>query len=354
MSVQSLRPFPADDVEHAVNGVDAAAWRRLQGRRVFITGGTGFVGKWLVASLLAARVRFDLDCDIVILSRDPDAFVRQAPHLAQAPGVRLLQGDVVDFEFPDERFDVVIHAATDVAVAGTPLQTFDTCLAGTRRVLDLAARSGAADVLLVSSGAVYGRQPPDLAAMPEHFSGAPDTMAPRTGYGQGKRVAEWLASALAAERGQRLVVARLFAFLGPGMPLDGHFAIANFMRDAMAGAPIVVQGDGTPCRSYLHAADMSAWLWKILFEGRAGEAYNVGSPEAVSIAALARRVKAVLDSPSSVDIRAVAVPGADAERYVPDVTKARDELGLEVSISLDDAIRRTANWHRHPEPASLS
>ncbi len=311
-----------------------------------MTGGSGFVGKWLLAILLEADRRYGLDCELVVLSREPHAFESQVPHLASARGLQLHRGDIRDFTFPPGRFGVVIHAATDVVAVNSPLQTFDVCRGGTQHVLDFAVQAGTTDFLLISSGAIYGRQPPDMAALTEDYPGAPDPMSPESAYGQGKRASEWLTAATAAEFGMRAVAARLFAFVGPSLPLDKQFAIGNFLRDALAGRSIAVKGDGTPHRSYLYAADMAAWIWKILFIGTAGTAYNVGGEESVSIGELAQRITNLLESPASVSVQTVARPGTPAERYVPNVSKARRELAIAQTLSLDESIRRTAQWHR--------
>ncbi len=346
MHVAGLPVLPEADLAHAFRAVGEADWRSLAGARIFLTGGTGFVGKWLMATLLDADRRLGLGCELVVLSRDPEAFAATAPGLARAPRVTLMRGDVRDFAFPAGAFTHVVHAATDVVAQNSPQATFATCVEGTRHALDFAARSGAQDFLLVSSGAVYGRQPPSLERVDESFAGAPDPLSPSSAYGEGKRVSEWLGAALGAESRMRFKVARCFAFVGPYLPLDKQFAIGNFLRDAMAGKQITIQGDGTPYRTYLHAADMAAWLWATLLRGQPGRAYNVGGHEAVSIADLARRTVAALGSPARVAVLKEAPPGRPAERYVPDIARARAELALPDPISLDEALVRTARWHR--------
>ena len=346
MSVAAVRAPFDEDLDGVFHAIGAEGWEPLRGQRLFLTGGTGFVGKWLLATLLHANERLELGCSVTVLSRNPDAFRVEAGFLANASGVTLLRGDVRSFEPPAGPFDVVIHAATDVVAAAAPLDVFDSCVLGTRRVLDLAVAARARQVLLVSSGALYGRQPDEVLGVAETYQGAPDISDVRSAYGEGKRVTEWLGAAYAQQAGLDVRVARCFAFLGPYLPLDKHFALGNFLRDAMAGQPIVIRGDGTAQRTYLYAADMAAWLWAILLRGERGGTYNVGGSEVVSVAQLATRVSSVLGSTSAVTVQQQRTAGMAPERYVPDTRKAQRGLALPSPLPLDQAIQRTADWHR--------
>jgi dTDP-glucose 4,6-dehydratase len=224
---------------------------------------------------------------------------------------------------------------------------FDTITVGTRRVLDFAASAGTRRLLFVSSGAVYGAQPPELTHVNEDYRGAPDSLDPRSAYGEGKRVAEWLCALAGQEHNLEIPVARCFAFVGPRLPLDAHFAVGNFIRDALAGAPIHIAGDGTPFRSYLYAADLAVWLWTLLLRGSGARAYNVGSPVGLSIAEVAETVRNALGVSAPVRIASPApAPVRFPARYVPDVTRAAQELGLRPLIDLAEGVRRTAQWAR--------
>jgi dTDP-glucose 4,6-dehydratase len=238
----------------------------------------------------------------------------------------------------------VLHAATDSTIGPslTPLQRYDQIVEGTRNILDLAVTTGARRFLLTSSGAIYGPQPPDLAAIPEDWPGSPPLAEPSTAYGQAKRAAEHLCALVGEQHGLETVVARCFAFVGPDLPLHVHFAIGNFIRDALTADAITVSGDGTPLRTYLDQSDLAHWLLTLLEHGRPGQAYNVGSDEVISIAALAHLVRDILAPHKPVHILGQPNPGAARNRYVPDISKVLRELGLSVHVHLAESIRRTS------------
>jgi nucleoside-diphosphate-sugar epimerase len=318
-----------------------------RGRRILITGGTGFFGRWLLESLRHANRHAALGARMVVLTRDPTAFAAAAPHLAHDPAILLHRGDIRDFDPPAGAFDYVLHAAatTDArAYARDPLAMLDTIVSGTRRVVDLVVERGVARMLFVSSGAVYGAQPSALPRIPEDHAGAPDPLQAGTVYAHAKRLAEHIC-AIASEGSDVVIpVARCFAFVGPHLPLDAHFAVGNFVRDALAGGPIRVAGDGTPYRSYLYGSDLACWLLTILARGQSRRAYNVGSDAAVTIAELASLVASIAGA--EVTIAHPPTAGMRAMRYVPDVTRARSELQLEVRVALDAAIRATLAFYR--------
>lgn len=313
-------------------------WRRLDGARIFMTGGTGFIGRWM----LEALARANSDAEVVLLSRDPAAFAARAPHLSKR--FQFVAGDISDFVAPPGRYTHVIHGATDASAAlnaNDPRRMFDTIVAGTRRALDLAVERQAKRFLFMSSGAVYGVQPRDVGHVAEDWRGGPDPRDPKSAYGEGKRAAELLCAIYGAQFGLDVGTARIFALLGPLLSLDIHFAAGNFIRDAMAGRAIRIESAGTAVRSYLYAADLAAWLWLMLLRAPRGATWNMGSEEAVSIADLARRVAAVLGGPG-VEILGHADAGWNPGRYVPSTALIRGELGVTPGVNLDEAIRRTA------------
>ncbi|HTM25555.1 MAG TPA: NAD-dependent epimerase/dehydratase family protein [Vicinamibacterales bacterium] len=336
----------AHDLDHVLAQM-GRLWEDLRGARLFITGGTGFFGCWLLETLLWANDRLRLGASLVVLTRNRGAFAAKAPHLASDAAVAFHTGDVRTFEFPVGEFSHVVHAGMDATTQldrRDPRLMLETMLGGTRHTLEFARACGASRFLLASSGSVYGRQRADLAHVPEDYAGAPDACDVRMVHGEGKRASEMLCAVYADSR-LTPTVARCFAFHGPYLPIDIHFAIGNFIRDAMQGGPIRVAGDGTPYRSYLYGADLAAWLWTILLRGESMRPYNVGSDAALTIEQLARLVGAAFDPVVPVTVARAPVPGAPPERYVPAITRATNELGLRVTVPLEDGIRRTVEWH---------
>jgi dTDP-glucose 4,6-dehydratase len=283
-----------------------------------------------------------------VLTRDPQAFARKAPHLAARANLEFIQGDIRDFVFPPGEFAYLVHAATEASAKlneEAPHEMLDAIIGGTRRVLDFAASCGVKKLLLTSSGAVYGKQPPELTHIPEDYNGAPDPLLPGSAYGEGKRVSEHMCAVHARRHGYEVKIARCFAFVGPHLPLDAHFAIGNFIRDALAGGPIRINGDGTPLRSYLYASDLAIWLWTILFSGKSHRPYNVGSAEDISIGQLGRVVTDSVNSGACVFVAQNPDHTRPPARYCPAIERVASELGLRVRVPLSDAIRRTSAWH---------
>jgi dTDP-glucose 4,6-dehydratase len=334
-------------------------WGEMRGQRVFLTGGTGFFGCWLVESFCHVNRELGLGAQATVLSRDPKKFAAKCPHLAGDPAITLLAGDVRDFEFPAGEFRYVIHAATEASLKQSqeqPLEMLSTILAGTERTLEFAAQCEARKFLLTSSGAVYGKQPAEMTHVPETYAGAPDPLDPASVYAEGKRASELMCALYqktATAKGLEFEakIARCWAFCGPHLPLDTHFAIGNFIGDVLAGRTIAIGGDGTPRRSYLYAADLAVWLWTILFRAPALAPINVGSGHDVSIRELAEAVATTLAPDREIRVAKQAVPGTAPARYVPSVARAEELLGLRETVGLEEQIRRTAAWYGARERA---
>jgi dTDP-glucose 4,6-dehydratase len=315
-----------------------------------LTGGTGFVGRALLRAWLAAVSAGRAVPEVTVLTRSSRAFLERFPEFADLWWLRFHIGDVCAPESlpTGQSFSHILHMAADSTMGPqlTPLQRFGQIVYGTRNLLELGAATGVSRFVLTSSGAIYGPQPASVDRLAEDWPGSPDVLAPGNAYALAKRAAEHLCMLYQQSCGIEVVIARCFAFVGRDLPLDVHFAIGNFIRDALGSESIRVSGDGTPIRTYLDQEDLAHWLLTMLERGQNGEAYNVGSDEIITIGALAHLVRDLLAPGKRVDVLGGGGGSQGRNRYVPDITKAREGLGLTVRIPLAEAIRRAAAPHR--------
>ena len=340
-----LPPLPKEDLEHVLKHT-RPLWEELRGSRIFVTGATGFFGIWILETFAHANKELGLRAELVGLTRDPEAFYSKVPHLAGEPSITLHRGDVRDFEFPEGTFTHFIHAGTTSSMPVPPAEMLDTIIKGTQQTLNFAVSAGAKHFLFVSSGAVYGEQPIEMTHIPETFHGNLDPADPNYAYAEGKRLGEELCATFHRNHSLETTIARCFAFVGPHLPLDAHFAIGNFIRDALRGESILVK-NGSPYRSYLYAADLAIWLWTILFRGGACHPYNVGSDQEITIDNLAKEVRACIsgfDTPRLKSNLSTVQGSYLNSRYIPCVLRANKELSLRNLTPLSKAIEKTAHW----------
>lgn len=328
-------------------------WEALRNQRIFITGGTGFFGCWLLESFVWANNALNLNAEAWVLTRNPVSFSKKYPHLSKQACLKFYEGDVRDFVYPIGNFSHLIHAATDVSLGSDydPIERLNTIIEGTQRVLAFASTSGVKNFLLVSSGAVYGKQPLDCLRLKEDHACQFDFLDVHSTYGIGKSTAEHLAVLYAKKYGMLVKIARCFSFIGAYLPLDSHLAVSNFIHDGLNGKSIAIKGDGSSLRSYLYAADLAVWLWTILFKGESLRPYNVGSDEIVSMTELANAVSMVCqEKPVITMMKSInKLP----ERYLPDVDRAKKELNLVTEIHLKQAIQSTCDWFNRVKEVDL-
>ena len=347
------KPLPEEDLLHVVKEA-GGVWEELRGRTIFVTGATGFVGRWMLESLLAADYTHGLDVRVVALSRDPDRFRSANPHLAVWSGLRWVAGSVTTL-IPaalDCPVDLVIHLATEADLAATladPNAATEVIVGGTLRVLEAASQAGARRFLFTSSGSVYGPRPEGVTLVAEDYplpSAGPGKRDAGTVGAEAKRQAEKYCADFTTKGRIDAVIARCFTFAGPGLPVNGKFAFGNFMGDALAGRRVTVRGNGTPVRSYMYGSDLAVWLWKLLIQGTAGGVYNVGSEHAIRLQELAETIASELGAPG-VEVMQQRLTGEPTDCYVPSTQKVRGQLGLQETLGIRQAIHKTADWLRH-------
>ena len=322
----------------------------LRRQHVFISGGTGFLGTWLLEFVKVLNERHGFAMRVTVYSRQAKTFASRFPHLGQIEGVHFEDGDIRYFsEFArDVRY--IIHAAalTDRRLlASQPSAVAEVNSAGAHRLLRAAnLLEDVQKFVLLSSGLVYGNQPWDLPRVDENFAGSMRCNDVNAVYAESKRFAEVIAHSAISETKLPVVILRPFAFLGPYQSLQLPWAVTDFIRDSFTGGPIRIMGDGSTVRSLMYASDYAFWVLAALANGRPRETYNIGSPEPVDLSTLAQMITQSFTPIPEIHTR-VGQTGHERNRLVPDISSAQHDLGVEVTVSLFEAIQRTISWHRY-------
>lgn len=326
-----------DDLEKIVNS------------HVVLTGASGYIGTWLTLSFLHARDRLSGTGSIVLSCRDSNPIRSIIQQAEFKHGYEFLETDIRNFPagvINDN--SIVIHAATPARESlnvHRPLEMFDIIVEGQKRLLQLSSHKDSVKFVFLSSGAVYGKQPMDLKAIPESWTGGPAITDVKNSYHEAKRVAELLGFISQNKGNLSFVSARLFAFLSPFLPLNEHFAAGNFLKNALDEETIVIKSGGGSIRTYQYSTDLCAWMWAIAVRGKRGLAYNVGSDEEVKISELANRIRTISQSKQPVEIDGFDT-NETVTRYVPSLALAKHDLDVDNNVLLDEAISRTLSWAR--------
>jgi dTDP-glucose 4,6-dehydratase len=345
MDNKFLQLLPKADLERVVDYLEVD-WRLRSGETFLITGATGFVGSWMLESLLYAIHRLRLRARVIVSTRQPQLIWKRYRELMVQGVIDLHAGDLISAELPSDRVSHVVHLATSAPDTRHPNHGgfFINDQIISDRIAEFCIGRGVSSLLFSSSGAVYGKQGVLTAGLLESSLASPDLTNMRSAYGLGKRCSEYIFNCLSQSSSVSVVNARLFAFVGPRIPLSAGYAAGNFIRDAAQGNDIVIEGDGTPKRSYLYAGDLAIWLWRMAFAADKFETYNVGGEVVISINQLAESVIESLKSKSKIIIKN-KTDKSEINDYYPDVSKAKMKLGLGGLTSLDFSIKKTAAWY---------
>ncbi|MBT0769637.1 SDR family oxidoreductase [Kineosporia sp. J2-2] len=306
-------------------------------RRAVVTGGAGFLGSHLCGKLLEEGV------EVLCLDNFLTGTPRNVEHLLSEPGFRCLRYDVTDFVHVSGPVDLVLHLASPASPVDYlrfPVETLNVGSIGTWHALGL-AREKQARFLLASTSEVYGD--PQVHPQPESYWGHVNPVGPRGVYDEAKRYAEAMTTAYRTARGVDTAIVRIFNTFGPRMRPDDGRAVPTFVRQALAGEPITVTGDGLQTRSVCYVDDLVRGILALALSGEPGPV-NIGNPHEMTVARIAEDVIRACGSSSTV--RFVDRPVDDPQVRRPDTALARERLGWEPRVSWEDGLARTVAWFR--------
>jgi nucleoside-diphosphate-sugar epimerase len=310
----------------------------------FITGGSGLFGSWLLSFFDWCVKRKYSEPELTILSRQ-EIF-------STSSRVKYICGDIQNFQNHDAKTTYTLHmaapSASETFKSMCELNKFYVLANGTKNLLNYAREHTEKRTLILSSGALYGGfDETRVDHISESERQAPAYAENLQALSIGKRVAEFLTKEFCDRGHVDASIARCFGFIGPGLPTNLHYAVGNFVAQAVKGEDIVINGSGKPVRSFMYLGDMVFWIMTILLRGKRGEDYNVGSKEGISILNLANEIVAVLGTKSKIVVLGESDQSSGNPPnyyYVPDTLKAERNLTLFCKVSLRESIKEYAEY----------
>ena len=310
---------------------------KLDGAKILILGGTGFVGKWLVSALLTAKQDFGLKYEISIVTRFP----QKSKNFFGVSGISFIEHDLSTGTLDLPISDYYVHGSTP-SVPSTGSMNFQnvasSTLNGTISITKAIMKNPAAkSVTFLSSGAVFGQQPLDMSRRPETAARLPNnTLSP---YGVTKLENELLISQIKSRFGIPVSTPRLFAFFGPYIALDEHFAVGNFMRDARSGGPIRVLGNSKTTRSYMYPTDLIKNLLQLIVHPE-DIPINLGSADVQSMQHVAERISSFF---GDVEVQFLGEDKPQSS-YVPDTPWIFNNVQKREQVKFEDGLQRWNTW----------
>jgi dTDP-glucose 4,6-dehydratase len=305
--------------------------------RAVITGGAGFLGSHLCERLLAEGH------EVVCVDNLLTGRMENVAHLRQRPDFHFMHHDVtVKFEVPGA-VDYVLHfasPASPIDYLELPIQTLKVGSLGTHNALGLARAKGAR-FLLASTSEVYGD--PKEHPQKESYWGNVNPVGPRGVYDEAKRFAEAIAMAYHRYHGLEVRIVRIFNTYGPRMRLRDGRVVPAFIQQALAGEPLTVFGTGSQTRSFCYVDDLIEGIYRLLGSD-VDEPVNIGNPHEMTILQFAEIIRRVTGSGSPIVHR--ALPVDDPQTRQPDITLARQRLGWEPRVGLEEGLASTIRYFR--------
>lgn len=322
---------------------------RINGKTFLVTGGAGFLGSWF------CDVAIGFGGKVVCVDNLSSGSKKNIEHLIGNENFTFVEQDFLKFE-PRERIDYIVHMAsiaTPPLYMRFPIETLDSNIEGTKKLLELALKDNVKGFLMMSTSEVYGNPPDDQVPTKETFHGIVNSFGPRSMYDESKRAAEAYCYSFYHKHNLPVRIARTFNTYGPRLDVESTSqygrALIKFVNQAIKKNPITVYGDGKQTRSFCYITDQIEGLFKLLLTpGIDGEVFNIGNPREFKIVELAEMILRVSGSKSEVSFDSPANYNLkdDPRRRCPDITKAGKMFGFAPKVDLEHGLQRVIDWMR--------
>lgn len=340
-----MKKINVEDLQHIFECTQTKLCH-LQESTIFILGGTGFIGRWLLEAIIYFNQICSLNIKIIVLSRNPQLFIENNPRFGDYSFINFIKGDLNTFDLSIDSINYIIFAASEL----DDLEYFsdksrlEFSSNGLNRVIDLALNQiNLKKLLYTSSGAIYGNQPFNVSSIRENDFYSDDKISTSSTYSQIKRNSEKLLKLTSQKYGLNIVVARCFSFIGPYLPQEKNYAAGNFVKNFLNEENIEISGNGHSIRSYLYASDLTVALLNLLINENIFFEYNIGSSKPVTISALADIFENFSQGKCKKNILGVSMSESN---YVPDIERYTSEFGQLEYITLENAVSKTIDFYR--------
>lgn len=323
----------------------------LSGKTIVITGGLGFIGKYLISTFIFLNDHvLKKQCKLIIIDNHITSLKNNAAFFSNKKNITYLEHDVVTPVKLYGTIDYIIHAAgiaSPFYYQKYPLETVDVAVNGTRNMLDLAKTKQAKSILFFSSSEIYGDPQPNAIPTKETYFGNVSSIGPRSCYDESKRLGEALCMIYYNYFKTSVKIVRPFNIFGPGMVPNDFRVVPRFIYSVLHNEQIPVHGDGKQTRTFCYISDAVVGFFLVLLAGKNGEVYNVGSNQKeISINHLAKIFNTVFDN--KLKVKNIPYPKnypqGGPKRRCPDVSKIKKELGYRPRVGLEKGLIRTLAW----------
>lgn len=342
------------DIDEIIDNLPRDFWEQFSGRRVLLTGGRGFLGRYFTSVFVRLNARFlepagVRPVELVVLD-NLIASGKAGEEPLRERNVAFINHDIIQPFTPERPVDFVLHAAGIASpfwYRKYPVETYRVATIGTHNVLELARKNSGCRVAFFSSSEIYGDPDPKHVPTSESYRGYVSSLGPRACYDESKRMGEMMIRVHHEQHGVRGTIIRPFNFYGPGMQPTDYRVLPNFAARWVAGQPLHVYGTGAQTRTFCYVTDGIRGCLQALVNGVPGEPYNIGNPSPeIGMSDLARMVGKVTGAKIEFDTveHPDTYPADEPQRRCPDIAKARAQLGYAPIVDLEVGLRRFFGW----------